>query len=214
MRRSGILTSPSYGFEDVWRSQFLFGIGRLFDLSPVGLVKLAAFFATLKLAVAFICALHFADRARCFMRGQPNSEILEAGLILVVLISIASVRVVGAQRRFDARAYLSAAICCHCDGVVHIRTQLCAPCRNVGSQAAVRSRCGRDEGGPSTSRLKAAGLNDARPVCRHSAAVGHAFEPGVARRARILGFRRRKTDDNIARTQRDIRPRLFWPRLV
>jgi hypothetical protein len=75
----------------VWRSQFLFGIGRLFDLGPVGLVKLAAFFATLKLAVACICALHIADRARCFVSGQPNSEILEAGLILVVLISIASV---------------------------------------------------------------------------------------------------------------------------
>lgn len=86
-----ILTSPSYGFEDVWRSQFLFGIGRLFDLGPTGLVKLAAFFGTLKLAVACICALHIADRARCFMRGQPNSEILEAGLILVVAISIASV---------------------------------------------------------------------------------------------------------------------------
>ena len=52
-----VLTSPSYGFEDVWRSQFLFGIGRLFDLGPVGLVKLSAFFATLKLAVACICAL-------------------------------------------------------------------------------------------------------------------------------------------------------------
>jgi hypothetical protein len=86
-----VLTSPSYGFEDVWRSQFLFGIGRLFDLGPVGLIKLSAFFATLKLAVACICALHIADRARCYMRGQPNSEILEAGLILVVLISIASV---------------------------------------------------------------------------------------------------------------------------
>jgi hypothetical protein len=84
-----VLTSPSYGFEDVWRSQFLFGIGRLFDLGPIGLVKLAAFFATLKLAVACICALHLADRAR--MRGQPSSEILEAGLILVVLISIVSV---------------------------------------------------------------------------------------------------------------------------
>jgi len=85
------LTSPSYGFEDVWRSQFLFGIGRLFDLGPIGLIKLAAFFATLKLAVACICALHIADRARCFMDGQANSEILEAGLILVVLISIVSV---------------------------------------------------------------------------------------------------------------------------
>ena len=85
-----LLTSPSYGFEDVWRSQYLFGIGGLFGLGPVGLIKLAAFFATLKLAVACICMLHIADRVRRFMRGQPNSEILEAGLILVVLISIVS----------------------------------------------------------------------------------------------------------------------------
>jgi hypothetical protein len=86
-----VLTSPSYGLEDVWRSQFLFSIGRLFDLGPIGLIKLAAFFATLKLAVACICALHIADRVRCFTRHQPNSEILEGGLILVVLISIVSV---------------------------------------------------------------------------------------------------------------------------
>jgi hypothetical protein len=86
-----VLTSPSYGLEDVWRSQFLFSIGRLFDLGPIGLIKLAAFFATLKLAVACICALHIADRVRCFTHRQPNSEILEGGLILIVLISIVSV---------------------------------------------------------------------------------------------------------------------------
>ena len=86
-----ILTSPSYGLEDVWRSQFIFGIGHLFGLGPIGLIKLAAFFGTLKLAVACICAIHIADRVRCMTRGEPNSEILEAGLILVVLISIISV---------------------------------------------------------------------------------------------------------------------------
>jgi hypothetical protein len=86
-----ILTSPSYGLEDIWRSQFIFAIGRLFGLGPVGLIKLAAFFGALKLAVACICALHIADRFRCMTRGEANSEILEAGLILVVLISIAAV---------------------------------------------------------------------------------------------------------------------------
>jgi hypothetical protein len=50
-----ILTSPSYGLEDVWRSQFVFAIGRLFNLGPIGLIKLAAFFGALKLAVACIC---------------------------------------------------------------------------------------------------------------------------------------------------------------
>ena len=86
-----ILTSPSYGLEDIWRSQFIFAIGRFFGLGPIGLIKLAAFFGTLKLAVACICAFHIADRFRCMVRGEANSEILEAGLILVVLINIASV---------------------------------------------------------------------------------------------------------------------------
>lgn len=86
-----VLTSPSYGLEDVWRSQFIFKIGSFFGLGPIGLIKLAAFFGTLKLAVACICAIHIADRIRCMHKGQANSEILEAGLILVVLISIASV---------------------------------------------------------------------------------------------------------------------------
>jgi len=86
-----ILMSPSYGLDDVWRSQFIFVIGRQFGLGPIGLIKLAAFFGALKLAVACICAWHVADRVRCWTRGAANSEILEAALILVVLISIASV---------------------------------------------------------------------------------------------------------------------------
>lgn len=87
-----VLASPAYGLDDPWRSQYIFGIGRLFGLEPIGLIKLAAFFATLKLAVAAICAYHIADRVRHYMtRGQADSEILEAGLILVVLISIVSV---------------------------------------------------------------------------------------------------------------------------
>jgi len=86
-----ILTSPSYGLDDVWRSQYIFVIGRAFGLGPIGLIKLAAFFGALKLAVAGICAIHIADRVRCCTRGEANSEILEAGLMLVVVISIASV---------------------------------------------------------------------------------------------------------------------------
>jgi hypothetical protein len=69
-----ILMSPSYGLEDVWRSQFVFAIGRLFNLGPIGLIKLAAFFAALKLAVACICIIHIVDRFRCMMRGQPIPE--------------------------------------------------------------------------------------------------------------------------------------------
>ena len=86
-----ILSSPAYGLEDVWRAQFIFAIGNIFGLGPIGLIKLAAFFGALKLAVACICALHIADRFRCLSRGQANSEILEAGLILIVIISIVSI---------------------------------------------------------------------------------------------------------------------------
>jgi hypothetical protein len=86
-----MLTSPTYGLEDVWRSQFVFGIGRVLGLAPMGLIQLAAFFGVLKLAVAGICAVHIVDRFRSLVGGKANSEVLEGGLILVAMISIASV---------------------------------------------------------------------------------------------------------------------------
>lgn len=86
-----VLTSPSYGLDDVWGSQFIFVIGSIFRLSPIGLIKLAAFFGAVKLAVAAVCAVHILERARTLIGGKADSEILEGGLILVVLISIISV---------------------------------------------------------------------------------------------------------------------------
>jgi hypothetical protein len=56
----------------------------------MGLIKLAAFFGALKLAVACICIVHIA-RFRCMMHGQPDSKILEPGLILAVAISVAAI---------------------------------------------------------------------------------------------------------------------------
>lgn len=86
-----MLASPTYGLDDVWRSQFLFAIGGATHLTPLGLVKLAAFFATLKLAVAVICAVYILDRVRSLFGGKADVEILEAGLMLVVAMSIAAV---------------------------------------------------------------------------------------------------------------------------
>jgi hypothetical protein len=86
-----MLTSSTYGLDDVWRSQFVFAIGSYFHLTPVGLIKLAAFFATLKLAVAVICAVHIVDRFSGLISGSADTAILEAGLILVVAVSIVSV---------------------------------------------------------------------------------------------------------------------------
>ncbi len=89
-----MLTSQSYGLDDVWRSQFVFVIGSIAGLGPVGLIKLAAFFAALKLAVAGVCALHVLDRARVYFgvfSGKADPEIFEGALILVVLVSIVAV---------------------------------------------------------------------------------------------------------------------------
>ena len=96
-----MLTSPTYGLEDVWRSQFIFGTGRVLGLGPIGLIKLAAFFGTLKLAVAIVCAVHIVDRFRSLIGGKPNSEILEGGLILVLLISIAAAGPAVMSHNFD-----------------------------------------------------------------------------------------------------------------
>lgn len=86
-----MLASPTYGLEEVWRSQFIFEIGRLFGLAPLGLIKLAAFFATLKLAVAGICAVHIAARFRSLAESKTENEIFEGALMLVVLICVASI---------------------------------------------------------------------------------------------------------------------------
>jgi len=84
------LTAPSYGLDDVWRAQVIFEIGRYAGLDPVGLLKLAAFFAALKVAVAGFCALHIIDRFRAFAGGKARAELLEGALIIVVAISIVS----------------------------------------------------------------------------------------------------------------------------
>jgi len=86
-----ILTSPSYGLEDVWRSQVVFGLGSFFGLAPAGLIKLAALFGALKLSVAGVCAVHVFDRLRTLFGGTVDCEILESGLLLAVIVSIAAV---------------------------------------------------------------------------------------------------------------------------
>ena len=85
------LASPNYGLDDVWRSQLVFDTGRLLHLTPVGLIKLAAFFAAMKLAVAGICGLHIADRLRSFAGGRADPQVLEGALIIVVVFGFLSV---------------------------------------------------------------------------------------------------------------------------
>ena len=85
------LTSPNYGLEDVWHAQLVFDAGRLLGLAPVGIIKLAAFVAAMKLAVAAVCGVHIVDRFRSFAGGQADPQILEGALVLVVVFGFLSV---------------------------------------------------------------------------------------------------------------------------
>ena len=86
-----MLTSPTWGLDDAWRSQFVFVIGGMLGLAPLGLIKLAAFFAVLKLAIAVICAFHLIYRFRGLVAGKADADVMEGGLILIVAISILAV---------------------------------------------------------------------------------------------------------------------------
>ncbi len=116
-----VLASPSYGMDDAWRSQYIFGIGRLFSLEPIGLIKLAAFFATLKLAVAAICAYHIVDRFRHMTRGQ--AELGDSGSRTDPGCSDQHrVRWPGslvAKHRSNARTHDPALVCGACRGALH-----------------------------------------------------------------------------------------------
>jgi hypothetical protein len=83
-----ILTSPTYGLEDVWRSQVVFGLGRYIGLAPAGLLKLSAVLGALKLTVAGVCTVHVIDRLRHLRSGAANNEVLETGLLVAVAVSI------------------------------------------------------------------------------------------------------------------------------
>jgi len=80
------LTSPAYGLDDIWHPQFVFTIGHFFALTPLGLVKLAAFVAAVKLVAAGVCFVHVIDRAR----GIARLELFEGALFLIAPIALLS----------------------------------------------------------------------------------------------------------------------------
>lgn len=78
-------TSTHLGLEDVWRSQMIFVLGHMFGFGPVGVVKLAAFLAAVKLVAAAFCGLHALDRAR----GHSRTELLEGALLVIGAVAAA-----------------------------------------------------------------------------------------------------------------------------
>ena len=80
-----VLSSPLYGLEEAWRSQIVYWIARSAGLGPSALLHLAALAGLIKLAIAGICAVAIYERFRRRAGGKADHEILEFGLLLVVL---------------------------------------------------------------------------------------------------------------------------------
>lgn len=83
-----IFLSPVYGLDDPAFAHIVRGIGYRVDLASAGLPKLAAFFGAVKLAIATLFAVYLVNRLCTFWREELEHEILDAGLVLVVLVTI------------------------------------------------------------------------------------------------------------------------------
>ncbi|MGB7258716.1 MAG: hypothetical protein WBD48_11625 [Pseudolabrys sp.] len=115
-----IFTSSTYGLDDPLHSQFVFGLGRMIGAGPDGLIKIAAVFGALKLIVAGVCAWHLLERVRSLFGRKSDTDVLEAGLMLAVIASLAAAAPVVWTHNVDAAreqiiplllAALAAALC-------------------------------------------------------------------------------------------------------
>jgi hypothetical protein len=83
-----VLSSPSYGLDQLVFANLVHGIGRLFGLTVQGLLSLAAFFGGVYLTISAVFTLHLASRVGALRGRQVSHDLLDAGLILVVLVTI------------------------------------------------------------------------------------------------------------------------------
>lgn len=83
-----VLSSPVYGLDQPVFANLVYGIGRLFGIAGQGLFSLAAFFGGFYLTVSIVLALHLASRCRVAYGGRVSHDLLDAGLILIVLVTI------------------------------------------------------------------------------------------------------------------------------
>jgi hypothetical protein len=82
-----VLTSPSGGLENPVFARAVYGIGLLAGLETKGLLRLAAFLATLKLATAVLFALHLLDRFNPLRTAEINHELLDTAALLCVCVT-------------------------------------------------------------------------------------------------------------------------------
>jgi hypothetical protein len=80
-----ILASPLHGMENAAFTHIVNAFGRLFNLSQDGILICAAAFGAAKLGVASIFTLYLVRRLTGIAGEGPDHDLLEAGLVLVVV---------------------------------------------------------------------------------------------------------------------------------
>jgi hypothetical protein len=80
-----ILASPLHGMDNAAFTHIVNGFGRLFNLNQDGIVVCAAAFGAAKLGVASIFTLYLVRRLTGIAGEEPDHDLLEAGLVLVVV---------------------------------------------------------------------------------------------------------------------------------
>ena len=83
-----IFTSPIYGLDKPVFANLIHGIGALADVKAQGLFKLAAFFGAVYLTTSLVFVLHIGSRIGALRGGRISHDLLDAGLILVVISTI------------------------------------------------------------------------------------------------------------------------------
>jgi hypothetical protein len=85
-----VLTSPVYGLDQSGFAQLVHGIGRRFAFGGEGLIRIATFFGAAKLAIAILFAVYVASRIRALLGHETDHEIVDAGVLLIVLVTVAA----------------------------------------------------------------------------------------------------------------------------
>ena len=80
-----IFNSPVYGLDRLSFATLIHGIGGVAGLRPESLFNLAAFFGAVYLTTSGVFLLHLATRISALRGGRVSHDLLDAGLILVVV---------------------------------------------------------------------------------------------------------------------------------
>jgi hypothetical protein len=83
-----IFTSPIYGLDRLAFANVVYGIGSFAGLGAEGHINFAASLGAVYLTIAIIFALHIASRIGALRGGPVSHDLLDAGLILVVVATL------------------------------------------------------------------------------------------------------------------------------